>query len=137
MVVLDASVALEWLLPSERSGEVEQLILQAKPSGVHAPAIFPLEVANGLRTKVRQGKITADYRDIALDRLYRLGVEADQQGSRFDRLREAVGLSDRFGLTVYDASYLELALRLGADLASLDRELAAAARASGLQVHPD
>ena len=134
MTVVDASTVLAWLLPYEPSEEVERLLSESKSGGLCAPAIFALETANGLWTKIRQGRITPEFRDVALDRLDELGVEIDAQAWPLARLRAVVALSDRHGLTVYDASYLELAVRLGAALATLDRDLAAAARAERLEV---
>ncbi len=134
MTVVDASTVLAWLLPYEASADVERLLSESRRGGLCAPAIFALETANGLRTKIRQRRITAEFRDLALDRLDELGVELDAQVWPLGRLRSVVALSDRHGLTVYDASYLELAVRLDAAVATLDRDLAAAATAEGLEV---
>ena len=53
------------------------------------------------------------------------------------RNSEVLGLARRHALTTYDAAYLELALRLGATLATLDRKLARAADAEGVEVISD
>ena len=134
MTVVEASAALAWLLPYEASADVERLLSESRRDGLCAPAIFALETANGLGAKIRQRLITAEFRDLALDRLDELGIELDVQAWPLGRLRSVVALSDRHRLTVHDASYLELAVRLDVAIATLDRDLAAAATAEGLEV---
>jgi predicted nucleic acid-binding protein len=94
-----------------------------------------LEVGNVLRTRLRRGLIGVGFRNDSLTRIRALGMRADRlddpSGGGLDRL---VALSDRFDLTVYDAAYLELALRIGADLGSFDEVLCLAAVAAGLTV---
>ncbi len=67
MFVLDASIALAWLLPDEESDTAEKVMVLARRSGAIAPALFPLEVANALRSNLRRGRLDATYRDAALD----------------------------------------------------------------------
>lgn len=136
MIVLDASIALAWLLPDEESERAEQVIIQARLAGPIAPALFPLEVANALRSNMRRNRIDATYRDTALDQLHRIAVARDLETFDPGVLGEIVRLSDLHGLTVYDAAYLELALRLEATLASLDEDLRRAAQAENIDVIP-
>jgi predicted nucleic acid-binding protein len=105
-----------------------------------SPAIVPhhwhSEVANGLlvgeRRKVTTEAQTADF----LARLSRLPIQTDDSpvGSRHDII---LGLARRYSLTVYDAAYLELALRQGGILASFDSDLIKAARAADCPVFGD
>ena len=136
MFVIDASIALAWLLPDEEADKAETVIILAKLSGPVAPALFPLEVANALRSNIRRGRIDAAYRDAALDQLDKASVARDLEAYDPEVLRDTVRLSDRHGLTVYDAAYLELALRHDAPLGTLDDDLRRAAGAENVALHP-
>lgn len=136
MFVIDASIALAWLLPDEEADQAEKVIILARLNGPVAPALFPLEVANALRSNMRRGRIDAAYRDAALDQLEKTSVARDLEAYDPGVLRDTVRLSDRHGLTVYDAAYLELALRHDAPLGTLDDDLRRAARAENVALHP-
>jgi predicted nucleic acid-binding protein len=136
MFVLDASIALAWLLPDEEAERAERVVIMARLAGPIAPALFPLEVANALRSNLRRGRIDEVYRDRALDSLDRAAVARDLESYDPAVLRETVRLSDKHGLTIYDAAYLELAIRHDAPLGTLDDDLRRAAEAENLVVHP-
>jgi predicted nucleic acid-binding protein len=130
-LVIDSSVALAWCLPDEDVPELEGVEREVAEHGAMAAAHWPLEVANGLIFAVRRGRIDADFRDAALRDLAALPIalDAETAGQAWgDTLR----LADAHKLTIYDAAYLELAIRRGLPLATLDRALAAAARADGV-----
>jgi predicted nucleic acid-binding protein len=93
-----------------------------------APPLWAYEVANTLLHLKQRSRITADEMSRFLDDLRALPIEVDAEGVAqvFDRV---LGLADRHRLTIYDASYLELALRTGDPLATPDGNLEAAARA--------
>jgi predicted nucleic acid-binding protein len=135
VLVIDASVVLEWLLADDQSREAEAILARTATDEVWVPPLFWLEIGNVLWTRLRRGLIAEAFRDESLARVRVLSLLVDQpddpSGLTFDR---AIALSDRFDLTVYDAAYLELALRLGADLGSFDQELCAAASLAGLSV---
>ncbi len=105
-------------------------------SGAVVPAHWHLEIANGLQQAIRRGRIVADQRDAALENLAALAITVDSETGR-QAWSASLGLSSRFGLTVYDAAYLELAHRLGTPLASLDAELRAASPKLGVPLLPD
>lgn len=136
MFVVDASIALAWLLPDEETEKAEKVVILAKLSGAIAPALFPLEVANALRTNLRRGRIDVGYRDQALAQLDRAGVARDLESYDPEILLKTVRLSDLHGLTVYDAAYLELAIRHDAPLGTLDDDLRRAAAAENVALHP-
>ena len=81
----------------------------------------------------RQGRITRQVRGEILDDLRHLVVLVDAATSEH-AWSEILSLGDRHGLTVYDAAYLELALRTGTTLASHDKQLIGAARKQGVAV---
>lgn len=94
-----------------------------------APAHFRAEVANGLLrgSSAAEGRVSDKVRTIA-----RSGVDIADRG--WHGLLHAMEIAHRHGLTVYDALYLQLAIDIDAPLATLDRRLAAAARAEGIEV---
>jgi len=84
---------------------------------------------SGLRAAVRRTRITVAYRDASLNDLRALAVAVDS-GTDYHAWSETLEFSDRYGLTPYDAAYLELALRKNLPLATLDKELLAACNAA-------
>ena len=132
MVVLDASVVLAHLLPDEDGERAESAMTAALAGEPVAPALLPFEVANTLQMRVRRGGLAADLRDDLLAHFLGLDIGLGPAGD----LEEVVALADRHRLTAYDAAYLELAVRLGAPLATLDTELRRAGRIEGLEVWP-
>ena len=131
--VLDSSVALAWFLPGEQSSRTEALLDQAAEAGALAPGLWPLEVANIMLVAERKNRITQAQRVRALTSLAKLPIRIDTEtagrawNSTFD-------LALAHGLTVYDAGYLDLSLRSGLPLATLDQALGRAATACGVTV---
>jgi len=89
-----------------------------------------LEVANGLQTALRRKRIDSQYRDESLADLREMPIEVDGE-SDAHVWTSTLDLADRFGLSVYDACYLELSQRRGLPLATLDALLHRASVALG------
>jgi predicted nucleic acid-binding protein len=132
-LVLDSSVALAWFMPDERDPRIEQLLDLVTNDGAVAPNLWPLEVANVLVAAERRRRITAAQKDRALHALQGLPVQLDAETAAraWTTIR---ALAELHRLTLYDAAYLELAIRLQLPLASLDRDLKVAAGANGIPV---
>ena len=130
-LVLDASLALAWLFDDECTPAVDAVLADVGAHGAQVPGLWRLEVANTLQMAVRRKRIAAAFRDQALQRLAVLPIAIDTD-TNHHAWTTTLRLADRFGLTLYDAAYLELAQRLTVPLASLDRELRAAAHVLGL-----
>lgn len=133
MIVVDASAAISWCFADEASVNGDTALERVKLEGSRVPALWHFEVANVLWQAERRGRIGAAEVDLRLGLFGLLPILTDS-ASPAEAGANALTVARRYGLTIYDASYLELALRLGADLASKDRELLAAARASGVPV---
>ena len=131
-MVIDSSVTLAWLYDDERTGPVEDVFDQVIVEGAWVPGLWRLEVANGLQQAVRRRRIDADFRALAIGNLGELDISIDLEMATF-AWTTTLALSDRFGLTPYDACYLELAQRRSLPLASLDNELREAARQIGIE----
>lgn len=131
-VVVDASIAVAWVHPDQRTAASEA-VLDALNRGTraHAPSIWPLEVSNALLVLSRRRKLLEEDRKAGLDRLSALRVTIDHDGvaMAWDRLSE---LAVTHSLSVYDAAYVELALRRGLKLASKDEALRRAATLAGV-----
>jgi predicted nucleic acid-binding protein len=129
--VLDASIALAWCFADEATPAADALLDRLADEEAAAPALWRLEVANALAMAERRDRLSAAglTRSVAL--LQRLTVALDAEGT--DRaFHDLLELARSERLTVYDAAYLELALRLGVPLASKDAELRKSAARLGL-----
>lgn len=131
--VLDCSVTMAWIFPDEASVLTNRLRESLVEDSAFVPALWPIETGNVLLTATRRGRIAKnDWRQIR-ESLQALPINIDPVST--DRVWSAVlDLADTYRISAYDAMYLELALRLRLPLATLDRELAAAAQASGVEV---
>lgn len=132
-LVLDSSVALAWFYDDEIGPAIDEVQNIVVAGGAVVPAIWHLETANGLQMSVRRGRISESLRDTALRELTSLAILVDPE-TIVRAWSDTLALSTRFGLTVYDAAYLELAARRKLPLASLDRDLRRAAEASGVSL---
>jgi len=138
-LVLDASMTLAWQFKRVDPGE---LILAEKGlealSTVQAvvPALWFAEVANGVLHGERQGVISHKQSASFLKDLSEVEIVADEASPRGHQAT-VLDLARNYGLTVYDATYLELAMRRAATLATFDHKLAEAARAAGVRVFGD
>ncbi len=130
--VVDASMAFAWVVPSQASSAAEALLKRVEEGAeVIVPPLWFLEVANGLLVAERRKAITAPERRLALERLSALAPTIDEGHAR-DAFGRTSALADQYGLSVYDAVYLELAVRRNLPLGTRDRALYAAAERSGI-----
>ena len=132
--VADASVAVAWVHPSQATPETHAMLdAVADGATLEVPAIWPMEVANALLVLARRGKLDDDARQIALGWLkgLPLRIDADAPSLAFSRLSE---LADTYRLSIYDATYLELADRRKLALASKDEALRKAAKRAGVRL---
>ena len=134
--VLDASVALLWLVPETNPAGVDYAattLRALKGSQAVVPSLLALEIANVVVKVESRGFVTeADaQRFIAL--LGRLNIVTDQ-ATAAHALGDTLNLARRFKLSAYDAAYLELALRTGLPLATLDADLTQAASTAGVAI---
>ena len=129
--VLDTSITLAWVYAEETTKPILDLFDVVRTSGAWVPELWLWEVANVLQMNVRRGRHTGDFRDQALFDLALLPIQVDAEASSHAWI-ETPRLAERHSLTVYDASYLEIARRREIPLATLDRELRAAALSDGV-----
>jgi len=119
-------MTIAWLFDDERTEAAHSVMRRVVAEGAIVPSLWRLEVANVLRNAVRRGRCNEAYGDRSLARLARLAIKRDQETD--DQAWGATRtLARKEDLSLYDAAYLELAIRRRVSLASCDKALLAAA----------
>ncbi len=126
--VLDASVTASWCFSDEQSAVADVAMQRLLDEEAIAPPLWSLEIRNILLVNERRGRIDTQDADAFLLDLSRLPIRIRQDADN----RVLVALARRHRLTAYDAAYLELAVRTGLAVATLDQALAHAVGAEGL-----
>jgi predicted nucleic acid-binding protein len=131
-LVLDNSVTAAWCFTDESNRYTEGVLdAVVNDGGAVAPSLWPIELANVLVTAERGKRITTAQRQAFLKNLARLDIEVLPQTT--DQVfHQGIGLATAHGLTVYDATYLEIAIREQLPLATQDKALIRAANAVGV-----
>lgn len=129
-VVLDASAALAWLLPSQATATAHRLLAQADEHDFIAPDIFLWEVTNVLLVKARSHSLVMED---AFDQLDGFDIALDDPLTDAD-VRQLTGVAITAGLSLFDAAYLALAIERSGTVASRDGVLLTAAMAVGVDV---
>ena len=130
--VLDNSVVSGWYLPAQSSDYSSAIAALLESDRALVPALWQMELANVLRTACTRGKLPlAQAREI-LDTLGQLPIEVDAGPGPGQR--QLFELAMRYNLSSYDAAYLELAMRHGLPIATLDARLRLAAAAAGVDL---
>ncbi len=132
-LILDNSVTMAWVFPEETTREIEDVFSRIEYSGALVPALWHIEVANVLQTAIRKGRRDAAFRDKTFAELAVLPIDLDD-GTHPNIWSTIARLAERHDLTVYDAIYLELAMRRGLSLATLDGDLRDAATREGVSL---
>jgi len=127
-IVLDASVAVAWCFEDEKTPFTEGVLdLLSAGTEVLTPAIWPFEVANALLVAERRKRITVAQVTALLRRIAGLPISVELIEARH-AFEQILSVARQQNLTEYDAAYLELALRAGLPIATLDDKLKQAAR---------
>lgn len=129
-LVVDASVAIGWLVASQRTDVTRRAQDVVIADGALVPQHFRLEVGSALIVLERRGRLNSTDVDLSLDDLDSLSIAIDDTAFA-ENERRIIALARSHRLSVYDALYLELALRTDLPLATRDTALAAAAAAAG------
>ena len=132
MFVVDASMALTWCIDDESTDKTDEILHRLLLEGGIAPAHWPLEVANGLRSAARSGRV--DSAAISKARAIVIELPIDVLPVETSTALGLIEPALQHGLTAYDAAYLGLAEIRGVGLATLDERLAAACRLAGVSV---
>jgi predicted nucleic acid-binding protein len=125
-LVIDASVTLAWCLGDEKSEYADGVLQRLSLDSAMVPSVWPIEVANGLIVAERRGRLTASEIPRVDQLLSVLSIRVAEAALSY-ALGPILTVARTHNLTAYDACYLELAMREGLPLASLDDRLRAAA----------
>jgi len=134
--VADASVAIAWVHPGQATASTQSMLEAIAEGAVfEVPSLWLLEVANVLLVLRRRGRVTERERRLAAEHVLMLPhvVDGDGTSLAFTRLSE---LAAKYRLSVYDAAYLELAMRRDLPLATKDGPLSNAARKARVATWP-
>ena len=131
--VLDASMTMAWVFPDEASETTDRLLESLLERQAYAPGLWPIEVASAFLAATRRGRLEESQWPGIRHSLDALPIAVAPVASA--RVwSDVLELAHERGISVYDAMYLELALRMRLPLATLDGRLAAEAQAVDVQV---
>lgn len=129
--VLDCSVTMAWIFHDEATEATDRLREALLDTRAFVSALWPIETANALLVATRRGRVVQDEWPGIRVHLDALPIEVDQV-SASRTWSAALDLANAHALSVYDAMYLELAVRMQMPLATLDRALLGAAQSAGV-----
>ncbi len=131
--VMDCSIALSWYFSDEATDSTQSLRDRLIEATIHVPSLWPLEVTNALLAALRRKRISeSEIPDLLID-LRQLPDEIDRETDSMV-WEDSFYLAKQNSLSIYDATYLELALRKKLPLATLDKALAKASLVAGVKV---
>lgn len=128
--IVDASVAVGWMLEDEESDLVDDALIAVQREGAVVPLHWHFEIRNALVIALRRQRLGEAGLRQRVGWLVDLDIESDNAHD----LDFALSLAIEYSLTYYDALYLELALRRRLPLATLDRYMRRAARQTGAEL---
>jgi predicted nucleic acid-binding protein len=132
-IVIDASVALAWCFPDEVSDYADGVLVALEDRAAMVPSIWSTEITNALLVGERRKRI----RQPDVRRFVELlkGLSILEDGHPFaDGVSNLLPLAREHNLSAYDAAYLDVAIRHGAPLATLDAAVQKASRAAGVKI---
>lgn len=132
-VVIDASTALAWCFPDETSDYADSVLVALEGKTILVPAVWSLEIANAVLVGERKKRLRQPEILRFTTLLESLSVLQDLQPVG-DHVSNVLPLAREYSLSAYDAAYLELSIRHGAPLATLDDRLENAAKRAGVKI---
>jgi predicted nucleic acid-binding protein len=133
-LVVDASVALAWALRDESSPYADAVLAVAEQEGLRVPKLWAREIANGLAVAFLRQRITSTDEKAFLAALSHLRIEVEEASAALAVIRDGTAAALHYGLTAYDAAYVDLAARERLTLATLDTAMRKAAEQSGIKI---
>lgn len=126
-LVLDASVTLAWCFDDEDDGYADSVLGFLKDHVAAVPALWFSEIANAIAVAERRGRVRRAEIARVVDLISSIAISVDHTLTMQPWMMSVISLARRTNLSAYDATYLELAMRLGLPLATTDRALRLAA----------
>lgn len=131
--ILDASITLAWCFDDEGSDRAVRILERLDQDAAFVPPIWQLEVGNALLGAERRGRLKPAESTNFIDLLRNLPISVEEIPP-YRTWGEIINLARTYHLSTYDAAYLDLAMRLGLPLASLDNALNEAAGQCGVEI---
>jgi predicted nucleic acid-binding protein len=131
--VVDNSVVMAWCFGDEADVYAGLVLESLGKHEALVPAVWPLEVGNVLAVAKRKRRLDKAAVSRFLELLGQLPLHWEPESAK-RMLGDILDLARDFGLTTYDASYLDLAMRLGVPLATRDEALLKAAKRAGVKI---
>lgn len=132
--VADSSITLAWCFPDEAAAYPQAILDSLASATAYVPALWHLEVANALLVGERKARCTAADITTWTGFLASLPIALDAE-TMLRAWSDTLNLARTHKLAAYDAAYLELAVRRGIPLATLDKQLRDAAKAAGVTLY--
>jgi predicted nucleic acid-binding protein len=132
-LVGDASIALAWALPDESSDYADAVLAAVEREGLRVPDLWAREIANGLALAYLRKRITPADEKAFLTALSHLSIEVEAVPP-LKVIQDGASAARRYGLTAYDAAYVDLAARNRLTLATLDAPMRRAAEQAGIVI---
>ena len=127
--VVDTSAVIAWFIKDQATAYTNRLRERARREALHAPAVLPLEIVNAVWQLQKRRRLSAHQVDEIIAKATRLKISIHAEAVPMQSL---LGVARRHDLAAYDASFIELAQRLGLPLAAKDEVLLTAARRAGV-----
>ena len=131
--VLDCSITMTWLFEDECTPHTEKILEKLETESAVVPSIWPLEVANVLLFAKKKKRITQMHASEFIDALAALPIHIDESTTA-RAMYSVFFLASQENLTIYDAAYLELAIRERIPIATQDDDLLNAAKKLKVQI---
>jgi predicted nucleic acid-binding protein len=132
-IVIAASIVLAWCFPDETSDYAESVLVSLERKTILAPPVWGLEIANAIMVGERRKRLQHSEISEFASLLENLTIVQDTRAVA-DHLNDVLPLARKHALSAYDAAYLELSIRHGAPLATLDDKLRKAAKGAGVRL---
>jgi predicted nucleic acid-binding protein len=130
--VLDCSISASWFLLDESNVAAQAVLERLSDEEAVVPALWTIEMVNVLLVAERKERISSSDAARAVEIISNLPVFVEP--ADLATMKSCRAIAKEHSLSSYDACYLEIAMRLGLPLASLDRGLITAARNSGIRL---
>ena len=125
--VVDNSVVISWCFKDESSNYADNVLEKLTEAGAVVPSIWPLEVVNVLLVAERKKRLSESDSIRFLTLISQLPIIVEDEQPKM-MMKELLALARASNLSSYDASYLDLAIRKGIPIATLDNKLIKAAK---------
>src|SRR4030067_1913649 len=134
--VVDNSVVMSWCFQDQANDYADRVLGQLMDATAYVPSVWPLEVVNVLLSAERRSYISEADSVRFINLLSQLPILVYQEGTE-KGMKDLLALARAHELSSYDASYLDLAMKKGLPLATLDKKLRRAAQAGKLRIFPE